>query len=51
LERRGFINYRASLPQFAVAIYQRVKDSELLDGYDQEEVLDLLRPLADAASD
>ena len=51
LERRGFINYRASLPQFAVAIYHRVKDSELLDGYDQEEVLDLLRPLADAASD
>jgi hypothetical protein len=45
LERRGCINYRASLPQFAPAILERVEDSQLLDGYDQDSVIELLRPI------
>lgn len=44
LERRGFINYRASLPQFALAIQKCVESSELLDGYDQDEVIGVLGP-------
>jgi len=48
LERRGYIGYRASLPQFVPAIMRCVRDSELLDGYDQDAVIDLLGPIADA---
>lgn len=44
LDRRGFINYRGSLPQFIPAVITCVEPSELLSGYDQEAVLDLLRP-------
>jgi hypothetical protein len=42
LERRGYISYRASLPQFAPAILATIQNSELLDGYDQEAVLEVL---------
>ena len=45
LERRGFICYRGSLPQFSQAILKVVSESVLLDGYDQEAVLEVLRPL------
>jgi hypothetical protein len=46
LERRGYINYRAFLPQFVPAIVKCVQNSELLDGYDQEAVIDILGPIA-----
>ncbi len=49
LERRGYINYRASLPQFAPAILTAVRNSELLDGYDQEAVLEALERQVDSA--
>jgi hypothetical protein len=42
LERRGFINYRASLRQFSKATVECVTNSQLLDGYDQESVLEVL---------
>jgi len=42
LERLGYINYRASLPQFAPAILATTQNSELLDGYDQEAILEVL---------
>jgi hypothetical protein len=48
LERRGYISYRASLPQFIPAILNCVRNSELLDGYDQDAVIDLLGPIANA---
>jgi len=51
LERLGYISYRATAPQFAIGIFQRVKNSELLDGYDKEAVLEVLKPLAEPARD
>jgi hypothetical protein len=51
MERIGQLNYRASLPQYAAAIAAVVQNSELLDGYDQEAVLEVLAqpPQAQAA--
>jgi hypothetical protein len=42
LDRRGFICYRGSLPQFSQAIRKIVSESILLEGYDQDAVLEVL---------
>jgi hypothetical protein len=44
LDRRGFINWRGTAPQFLQAVRECVFRSELLSEYDKDAVLGLLRP-------